>query len=146
MSKVQKGNTVKVSYIGTLEDGTVFDRSKEGSFLEFTVGSEQLIVGFDRAVVDMEVGQTKTVTIPAAEAYGEYNEEHVVEVTRSRMPDNIIPEPGQRLEVQDRNGDPLVVTVKDITKNTVILDANHDLAGKDLTFEITLQEIVSAAQ
>jgi len=62
------------------------------------------------------------------------------------MPDNIIPEPGQRLEVQDRNGDPLVVTVKDITKNTVILDANHDLAGKDLTFEITLQEIVSAAQ
>ena len=143
MGKAQKGDTVKVSYTGTLQDGTVFDRSNEDTFCGFTIGNEQLIPGFEQAVIDMEIGETKNVTIPASEAYGEYSGENVVEVTRSRLPDTIIPKIGQRLEVQDRHSDPIIVTIKDITPNTVILDANHVLAGKDLTFEITLQEIVS---
>ena len=142
MSKVQLGDTVKVMYIGTLNDGTVFDQSKEDAPIQFTLGQQQLIPGFELAVIDMEVGETKEVTIPAQEAYGEHQEDSVVEVTRSRLPDNLEPQIGQRLEVQDKDGNPLVVTISNLTDNMVTLDANHPLAGKDLTFEITLTEIV----
>jgi peptidylprolyl isomerase len=142
MSKAQLGDTVKVMYIGSLDDGTVFDQSKEDAPIQFTLGQQQLIPGFELAVIDMEVGQTKKVTIPAQEAYGEHQEESVVEVTRSRLPDNLEPQIGQRLEVQDKDGNPLVVTISNLTDSMVTLDANHPLAGKDLTFEITLSEIV----
>lgn len=143
MSKVQLGDTVKVMYIGSLNDGTVFDQSKEDAPLQFTLGKQQLIPGFELAVIDMEVGETKKITIPAKEAYGEHLEDSVVEVTRSKLPDNLEPQIGQRLEVQDKDGNPLTVTITNLTKNTVTLDANHQLAGKDLTFEITLTEIVN---
>ena len=142
MSKAQLGDTVKVMYIGSLGDGTVFDQSKEDAPIQFTLGQQQLIPGFELAVIDMEVGETKKVTIPAQEAYGEHQEESVVEVTRSRLPDNLEPQIGQRLEVQDKDGNPLIVTISNLTDSTVTLDANHPLAGKDLTFEITLTEIV----
>ena len=142
MSKAQLGDTVKVMYIGSLDDGTVFDQSKEDAPIQFTLGQQQLIPGFELAVIDMEIGETKKVTIPAQEAYGEHQEESVVEVTRSRLPDNLEPQIGQRLEVQDKDGNPLIVTISNLTDSTVTLDANHPLAGKDLTFEITLTEIV----
>ncbi len=142
MSKAQVGDTVKVSYVGTLENRTVFDETPGDRYLEFTIGNQRLIPGFEQAVVDMEVGEKKKITLPPEEAYGEYSDENVVEVTRSRLPDNINPEVGMRLEAQNKNGDPVIVSVKEITDNTIILDANHALAGKDLTFEISLQEIV----
>lgn len=143
MSKAQTGNTVKVAYIGSLQDGTVFDKTQGDDVLTFTIGQEQLIPGFEQAVVDMEVGETKQVTLSPDEAYGEYSDEDVVEVTRSRLPDNLVPEVGLRLEAQNKHGDPVIVTIKELTDTTVVLDANHPLAGKDLTFEISLKEIVS---
>ena len=143
MSKAQLGDTVKVMYIGSLNDGTVFDQSKEDAPIQFTLGKQQLLPGFELAVIDMEVGETKKITIPAQEAYGEHLEDSVVEVTRSRLPDNLEPKIGQRLEVQDKDGNPLVVTITNLTENMATLDANHSLAGKDLTFEITLSEIVT---
>lgn len=142
MSKAKEGDTVKVTYIGTLQDGKVFDQSKEGDSLEFTIGNQQLIPGFEQAVVDMEVGETKKATIPPDQAYGVYSEEDVVEVTRSRLPDNLEPKIGMQLEAQNRNGDPVTVTITALTDNTVTLDANHPLVDKELTFEITLKEIV----
>jgi peptidylprolyl isomerase len=142
MSRAQIGDIVKVSYVGTLQDGTVFDQTQGDNYLEFTIGNQQIIPGLEQAVVDMEVGETKKITLPPEEAYGEYSDENVVEVTRSRFPDNITPEVGMRLEAQNKHGDPVIVSVKEITKNAIILDANHILAGKDLTFEISLQEIV----
>ena len=142
MAKPQIGDTVKVNYTGTLDDGTVFDKSKEDAPLQFTIGKQQLIPGFEQAVIDIEVGETKKVTIPAEQAYGEHNKEAIVEVTRSRLPDDLDPKIGQQLKVQDKEGSPLIVIITDLTDNTVTLDANHPLAGKDLTFEITLVEIV----
>ncbi len=143
MSKVKEGDTIKVSYIGTLQDGTVFDQTEGDKYLEFTIGNQQRIPGFEQAVIDMEAGETKTVTIQPEDAYGEYSDEEIVEVTRSRLPDNVVPEIGQRLEAQNRHGEPVVVTIKDLTKNTVVFDANHPLAGKELTFEVFVKEIVS---
>lgn len=143
MSKAQAGDTVKVAYIGTLQDGTVFDQTEGDKYLEFTIGNQPLVPGFEQAVIDMEAGETKTVTIQPEDAYGEYSDDEVVEVTRSSLPDNIVPEIGQRLEAQNRHGEPVIVTIKDLTKNTVILDANHPLAGKDITFKISVKEIVS---
>ena len=142
MAKAQSGDTVKVHYTGTLGNGKTFDQSKEDAPLQFTLGKQQLIPGFEQAVIEMEVDETKKITIPADQAYGEHNKEVVVEVTRSRLPDNLEPKIGQQLEVQDKDGNPLIVAITDLTDNTVTLDANHPLAGQDLTFEITLVEIV----
>ncbi len=142
MRKTEAGNTIKVSYVGTLQDGTVFDQTRDENYLELIVGEGQVIPGFDQAIIDMSVGETKKVTIPPEQAYGEYTMDDVIEVTRSRLPDNVIPEIGQRFEVQNRNGQPVNVTITALTDNTVTMDANHMLAGKELTFEITLQEIV----
>ena len=144
MSKAKSGDTVKVSYIGTFQDGTEFDRSKDENLLEFTIGSQEVVPGFESAVIDMDVGETKKVTIQPEEAYGEHNEDDVVEVTRSVIPDNLEPKIGMQLQAQNREGNPVIVTIIALEKNTVTLDANHPLAGKELTFEITLAEIVKA--
>ena len=136
MSKTKTGDTIKVAYIGTLQDGTEFDRSKDNELLQFTIGNKEVVPGFEKAVIDMEIGETKTVTILPEEAYGQYNKDDVVEVTRSVIPDNIVPKVGMRLKAQNRNGDPIIVTITALEKNTVVLDANHPLAGKDLTFKI----------
>ncbi len=145
MSKAKSGDTVKVAYIGTFQDGTEFDKSKDDNLLEFTIGNQEVVTGFDKAVVDMEVEETKKVTISPDEGYGEYSEDDITEVTRSVLPDNIEPAVGMQLEAQNRDGNPVIVTITSLGKNTVTLDANHPLAGKELTFEITLAEIVTAS-
>ncbi|MBD3420214.1 MAG: peptidylprolyl isomerase [Chitinivibrionales bacterium] len=137
----QVGDKVKVAYTGTLADGTVFDKSKGEDFLEFTIGDEQIIPAFEQAIIGMDVDQEKQFQIPAAEAYGEYSEDNVVEVTRSSLPDNLEPQVGQKLEAKNREGDPVIVKIAKLDKNTVTLDANHDLAGKDLNFAIALKGI-----
>lgn len=142
MAKAQVGDTVKVSYTGTLADGTVFDKSPDQEPLQFQIGQHQLIPGFEQAVIDMEVGQKKSVSIDPEQAYGAYDENAVITTTRSVLPDNLTPSVGQRLQAQDREGNPLLVTITEVTNATVTLDANHPLAGKELTFEIALQEIV----
>ena len=133
------GNTVKVHYTGTLNDGTVFDTSIEREPLQFTIGQGQLIPGFEQAVIGMKVGESTTVNIPAAEAYGLHRDDLVFAMERSQLPDNI--EVGQQLQMMQTDGSTVVVTVIEISETTAMIDANHPLAGEDLIFEIELVEI-----
>lgn len=137
----EDGNTVKVHYTGTLEDGSVFDTSVGGEPLEFTLGEGQVITGFDNAVRGMQVGQSKTVTIPVDEAYGQYRDDLVLVVERSQLPQEREPEIGQELYMQQANGSIITVVIIELTETTATLDANHRLVGEDLTFEIELIEI-----
>jgi FKBP-type peptidyl-prolyl cis-trans isomerase 2 len=142
MNDVKPGDTVRIHYTGTLSDGTTFDSSQGREPLQFTVGSGQIIPGLDHAIPGMNVGETKTVTVPAAEAYGDRNPDGVQSVPREQVPDHIPLDPGTQLQVQTGDGQTLPVTVTEVTAEVVVLDANHPLAGKDLTFEVELVEIV----
>lgn len=138
---VQSGDTVRVHYTGTLSDGSVFDTSRGGDPLSFTVGAGDVIAGFDKAVTGMEVGDTKTVTIPSAGAYGDADPEQVLVVGRDQLPSDEPVELGDSLEIGLDDGGVILVTVAEITDETITLDANHALAGEELTFEITLDGV-----
>ncbi len=142
MSKAQKGDTVKVHYVGKLKNGEVFDSSYDREPLEFTIGGGQLIKGFDNAVEGMEEGEKKTVTIPADEAYGPYREDMIIEVGKENLPEGLEPQINQQLYMEDAQGQTLIVTVTEVLENSIKLDANHPLAGKDLVFDIELISIV----
>jgi peptidylprolyl isomerase len=137
---IEAGNTVKVHYKGTLNDGTVFDSSEGGDPIEFEVGAGTVIPGFETAVGEMEIDQTKSVTIPSDDAYGEFNEKMVGLVPRSSLPDDIKPEVGLILSMQSPDGE-MPVRVVEMDDENLTLDANHPLAGQDLTFELTLIEV-----
>lgn len=141
MSTVKSTDTVRVHYTGTTDDGVTFDSSREREPLEFTMGQGQLIPGFEKAVEGMTVGDSTTVRIPADEAYGEVREEMVVDVERSKFPEDITPEVGLQLQIQQPNGQPMPVVVKAVNETHVTLDANHPLAGQALNFDIELVEI-----
>lgn len=141
MSQPQSGNTVRVHYTGRLDDGSVFDSSKERDPLEFVVGSGMVIPGFDSAVLGLSVGESVTVTIPAADAYGEKREDMVAVVDRAQFPESIVPEVGVQLQIPEPSGRVLIVTITNIEGNEITLDANHHLAGKNLTFDIELLEV-----
>jgi len=143
LSKVKNGDTVKVHYTGSLEDGSVFDTSQDREPMEFTLGSGQLIPGFEKAVEGMEKGESTKVTIPSEEAYGEPREDLIISVPRENMPDGVTPEVGMQLQVNQPDGQSIPVRITEIADEEVKLDANHPLAGKDLTFEIELMEISS---
>lgn len=142
MAEVKNGDQVKVHYTGKLPDGTVFDSSMQREALQFTVGEGQLISGFEKAVMGMEIGQEKTFTISAADAYGLHNQELVFNVARDSLPANVDPSVGQRFQIRQKDGSVTAVTVAAIAETNVTFDANHPLAGKDLTFDIQLVEIV----
>lgn len=169
MAQAKSGDTVKVHYTGTLEDGSVFDSSEgfvdqtdsscgcssnQGSDdgcgceskamgpMKFVIGAGTLIPKFEAAVIGLEPGQSVTVTIPADDAYGQRAEEMVAVIERSEIPAEINPEPGHQMEVILEDGSPLPVLVTDVTDTTITLDANHPLAGRDLTFAIRLVEIL----
>ncbi len=143
MSGNPENKTARVHYTGTLADGTVFDSSRERDPFEFVVGAEQVIKGFDDAVVDMAVGDTKTVTVLSDDAYGPHLAERVIEVDHGQFAEGVIPEVGMQLQSDGGEGQPpMVVTVTEVTEDKVILDANHPLAGQDLTFEIELMELL----
>ncbi|MFC2035982.1 peptidylprolyl isomerase [Chloroflexota bacterium] len=135
------GDTVKVLYTGTLEDGTIFDTSREQEPLKFIIGAGQMIPGFEGAVRGMQVGQTKTVTIPTEEAYGPHRDGLVMEIEWDKLPEDLEAEIGDRLQTHDEEGRPMVVVVTDVSLATITVDTNHPLAGKDLTFAIKLVEI-----
>ncbi|MEM1407332.1 MAG: peptidylprolyl isomerase [Bacteroidota bacterium] len=138
MSEVKKGDKVKVHYTGKLNNGEVFDSSVGKSPLEFEVGAGMMIAGFDAAVNGMKVGDKKVAEIPASEAYGDVNEKMIVDISRSQLPTDLVPEIGQQLAMQQPNGQSVPVTVTQVQKDSITIDANHSLAGKDLIFEIEL--------
>ncbi len=138
----QTGDTVKVHYTGTLDDGSQFDSSAGRDPLEFRLGTGQVIQGFDDGVTGMNIGEKKTIHIPAAQAYGEQRPEMMLDIKRSEVPADITLEIGMKLMMQGQNGQPMPVTVAGLSDDDVTLDANHELAGKDLTFELELVEIV----
>jgi FKBP-type peptidyl-prolyl cis-trans isomerase 2 len=142
MAQAKNGDTVRIHYTGKLDDGTVFDTSDGRDPLEFTLGEGQVIPGFEEAVLGMNADDSKTMTIPSENAYGPHREEMVVSVDRDQFPPDITPEIGQQLQMQRPDGQKMVVSVAEVSEATVTLDANHPLAGKDLTFEINLVEIV----
>ena len=136
---VADGATVRVHYTGTLDNGTEFDSSRGREPLEFTLGQGMLLPGFEAAVRGMNPGETVTVTIPAEEAYGEYSEALLMTVAAQQVPAHISPEVGMRLQLSD-GGNELDVEITEVTAGYVTLDANHPLAGEDLTFSIELLE------
>ncbi len=141
MAEARQGDNVKVHYTGKFDDGTIFDSSRGGEPLEFTVGEGQVIPGFEDAVKGMSAGESKTVTIPANEAYGPHRDELVMMVSKESMPPDYEPTVGDQLQLTHPSGQQMVVTVTDVSSDSVTLDANHPLAGEDLTFEIELEEI-----
>jgi peptidylprolyl isomerase len=141
MTAAKSGDSVKIHYTGTLEDGTTFDSSAGRDPLEFSLGSGQVIAGFDEAVTGMEAGEKNTVTIPADKAYGQRNEEMVITAPREQVPPEINPEVGQQLQMAGPNNQPIIVQITEVTDEHIVLDANPPLAGKDLTFDIELVSI-----
>ncbi|WP_206633453.1 FKBP-type peptidyl-prolyl cis-trans isomerase [Methanoculleus taiwanensis] len=137
----KNGDTVRVEYTGTLANGTVFDSSEGRTPLEFTIGTGAVIPGFDAAVTGMQVGESKTVTIPADQAYGEYREDLILNLDRSRYQSSTAPTVGQQLQISTADGRLISARVIDVNETTITADVNHPLAGEDLTFAITLVEI-----
>jgi len=141
MTQVKPGDKVRIHYTGTLADGTTFDSSQGREPLEYTVGSGEIIPGLDSALPGMAEGESKTVEVPCAEAYGEHNPEARQAIPRAQVPDNIPLEIGTRLQLQTPQGQVMPVTVAEVTEEEIVLDANHPLAGQDLTFAIELVSI-----
>lgn len=141
MAQAKSGDTVAVHYTGTLDDGTVFDSSRSRDPLTFTLGTGQVIRGFEDAVLGMAPGEVRTTNIPPDEAYGERREELVFEVERNQLPPDMSPEVGEQYQMRQADGQTFVVTVQDISADNVIFDANHPLAGQTLTFDLELVSI-----
>jgi peptidylprolyl isomerase len=141
MSQAKPGDKLRLHYTGTLDDGTVFDTSEGREPLEFTLGSGEIIPGLDAGVAGMAVGETRSVRVEPAEAYGEHDPSRIQAVPLASVPDHIPTEPGTQLQVQTRDGQTVNVTVAGKSDEELHLDANHPLAGKALTFEVELVEI-----
>ncbi len=140
MSEVRIGDTIKVNYTGKLDDDTVFDTTKKSEPLVFTVGHGQVIPGFEQAVIGMKPGDSKKITITPEKAYGNYREDLIMDINRSRFPDNIKPEVGNHYKIPGAENQKILVTVTYVSSKSIKVDANHPLAGKNLTFEIELLE------
>ena len=142
MAQVKHGDTVRVHYTLTLEDGKIVDSSTNREPLQFTIGEGQVIPGFEQAVIGMNTGESKTANVPADKAFGPRHEELVLKLDRTQLSEDFKPKVGQQAQIRQADGQTTAVTVTDVSESSVTLDANHPLAGKDLTFDIQLQEIV----
>jgi peptidylprolyl isomerase len=145
MAQVKEGDTVKVHYHGKLTDGSTFDSSEGREPLEFEVGSGSVIAGFDRGITGMEVGEKKTINIPFGEAYGEKQDDLLMEFPLDRFPADMRPETGMQLNMSNGGGQNFPVIIREVKEETVVLDANHPLAGEDLVFDLELVEIKGAS-
>ena len=142
MAQAKKGDSVKISFTGKLEDGSVFANTAEGKPLEFKLGEGQILPGIENAIEGMNVGESKSIKIPPEEAYGHRREELVEQVDRDRFPTNVEPQVGQRFEIPQPQSRPMVVQVIDVSEEKITLDGNHPLADKELTFDLELVEIL----
>ncbi|MBI9069960.1 MAG: FKBP-type peptidyl-prolyl cis-trans isomerase [Melioribacteraceae bacterium] len=138
MSTAKTGSIVKVHYTGRLKSGEVFDSSIDTEPLEFEIGLGMVVPGFENGIVGMTVGDTKVIDIPSAEAYGEVRDDLVLVVPKAEFPPEIDPEIGEQLQIPQEEGNPVIVTVVKKDDEEITLDANHELAGKDLVFEVEL--------
>jgi FKBP-type peptidyl-prolyl cis-trans isomerase 2 len=145
MQQAKKGDTVKIHYHGRLTDGTTFDSSEDREPLEFELGSGMVIPGFDLGVSGMTIGEKKTINIPAAEAYGEKNEEMILEFPKTQFPQDMTPEVGMQLNMSNNQGQNFPVVIVEVKEEVVMLDANHPLAGKELIFDLELVEIAGGS-
>ena len=141
MAQAKVGDSVQVHYKGTLADGAVFDSSENREPLTFKLGEGQVIPGFEQGIIGMNPGESKTVHIPCDRAYGPYHDELKFEAPVSQLPEGFKPAVGEQLRMQQPEGQSFVVAVSSVTETSVMLDANHPLAGKDLTFDIQLVAI-----
>lgn len=141
MSQAKSGDTVKIHYTGTLEDGTEFDSSTGRDPLEFTLGSGQVITGFDKAVEGMAVGDSKSVNIPPEDAYGPRHDQMIQDIPKSALPDDLEPTEGMALQAKGQDGRVINLTVTSVGDDTITVDGNHPLAGKALNFDIRLVAI-----
>jgi peptidylprolyl isomerase len=141
MATVKEGDTIRIHFVGKLADGTIFDTSEGGASLEIKVGGGEFLPGLEKGVVGMSAGERKTIHVAAGEGYP-YRKERVFEYDRSRLPEGINTDVGQQFQMYRADGQPVVVTIAGVNDKTVTLDCNHPLAGKDLIFEVTLEEIV----
>lgn len=141
MKRANNGDTVSVHYTGKLADGSIFDSTEGEDPMVFTVGDVDFIDGFIEAILDMTVGERKTVTLEPEQAYGERDEEMVIEIPRSEIPADLELEIGDELEITDEDGEPMLVTVCDLSPEIISLDGNPPLAGETLTFDLELVAI-----
>ncbi len=142
MTKANNGDTVKVNYTGKLEDGSVFDSSENREPLEFTMGEGQIIPGFEKAVDGMTAGESTTVDIPSDDAYGERRDDLEMDIAKSELPEEVEPKEGMQLQMkQQENGQVIPVQIVGVGDDKVTIDANHPLAGKDLTFNIEVVDV-----
>ena len=140
--QVKVGDVVRVHYTGRLLDGTTFDSSEGRDPLEFTVGAGQMISGFDSGVQGMNVGDKKTIQIAPDDAYGQRDEEAVIEFPKENVPAELQVEPGMQLTLRNQHGHPIPVVVLEVKEDIIVMDANHMLAGKELVFDVEVVEIV----
>ncbi len=138
---IQPKDNVSVHYTGTFEDGQIFDSSRDRGPLSFEVGAGQMIQGFDAAVVGMEVGESKQITLPPEEAYGHRNEELIVDLPTATFPGDMKLEVGLQLQLTNQSGQPVPATVMQITDENITMDVNHPMAGKTLVFDIEIVEV-----
>ncbi len=146
MASASKGDKIKVHYRGTLDDGTVFDDTHEREPIEFVLGQGKVIPGFEEAVVGMEPGDKKTVNLSTDQAYGERRDELVQDIPEDELAEDFDPEVGEHIEIHQEQGPPIPAQVVESDDQGLTVDANHPLAGKDLTFEIELLEIVDEGE
>src|SRR5690554_6822306 len=138
MNQVTGNETVKLHYTGKLGDGQIFDSSLEREPLEVKLGEGHLIPGFEKGVVDMKLNEKKTFTIPKEEAYGEVQKELFQKIPNENLPPEIKPEVGMGLVSQNPDGSEHQLRIVDVKDEFIIVDANHPLAGQDLTFDLEL--------
>jgi peptidylprolyl isomerase len=143
MTKAKSGDTVKIQYTGRLDDNSVFETSVDRDPIQLIIGQGRTIPALEEAIIGMETGESKTVEISAEQAYGAYHEELVHTVSRKVLPADMEPKIGKRLKATSMDGLAFSVTIRDISEKSVTMDANHPLAGKDLTFDIELVAILS---
>lgn len=141
MSQVKENDTVKIHYTGKLQDGQVFDSSLERNPIEFTIGGGQIIPGLEKGLIDMKVNDKKTIEIPQAEAYGDVQKELFQEVPKEQLPQEITPEVGMGLVAKNPDGSERQLRVAEVKDDSIVIDANHPLAGKDLIFDVEVVEI-----
>lgn len=143
MAIAKNGDTVKVHYTGTLDDGTQFDSSVGGNPLEFKIGEGALLEKFETAVIGLEPGQSNNVHIPAEDGYGLVRDDLIATVPKTNLPPEISPEVGMQLKMQTPDGGAMILRITEVMENAIKVNANHELAGENLNFKIDLLEILS---